>query len=181
MNAAASLLVQKGAEFSLARDGVLRNFDKAQTAALETMIRKAAAMVGALDKADAGADPDGLALARPAGGTPLHAMIWPLPSASVHPEFGVPNGSLMLMMFDPAQAQRTPVQWLRRQFGLSPSETRLTEAIVNGVPLAEAAERFGIQLSSARTRLKIIQAKTGCHRQVDLVRLAMSMPAIRSE
>jgi DNA-binding CsgD family transcriptional regulator len=45
------------------------------------------------------------------------------------------------------------------------------------VPLAEAAEQLGIKLLTARTRLKIIQGKTGCSRQTDLVRLAMSMPA----
>jgi len=46
------------------------------------------------------------------------------------------------------------------------------------VPLGEAAEGLGIQLSTARTRLKSIQAKTGCHRQLDLVRLAMSAPPL---
>ena len=58
-------------------------------------------------------------------------------------------------------------------------EQRLTEAVVNGLPLVEAAEQLGIRLSTARTRLKAIQAKTHCHRQVDLVRLALSLPAVR--
>ena len=73
----------------------------------------------------------------------------------------------------------TPVDWIARQFGLTPSEQRLTEAIINGVPLADAAEQLGIRISTARTRLKVIQAKTHCHRQLDLVRLALSLPAIR--
>ena len=51
--------------------------------------------------------------------------------------------------------------------------------MIAGVPLNEAAEKLGIQLSTARTRLKTIQGKTGCHRQLDLVRLAMSVPAVR--
>lgn len=54
---------------------------------------------------------------------------------------------------------------------------RLTDAVVNGLPLAEAAEQ--LRRSTARTRLKAIQTKTGCHRQVDLVRLALSLPAVR--
>jgi DNA-binding CsgD family transcriptional regulator len=58
---------------------------------------------------------------------------------------------------------------------------RLTEAIINGLPLAEAAEQLGIRLSTARTRLKTIQTKTHCHRQVDLVQLALSLPAVRQE
>ena len=64
----------------------------------------------------------------------------------------------------------------REQLRLTPSEQRLTEAIVNGVPLNEAAEQLGILPSTARTRLKTIQTKTNCHRQVDLVRLALSLP-----
>jgi DNA-binding CsgD family transcriptional regulator len=76
---------------------------------------------------------------------------------------------------------RTPVKWLSRQFGLSPAEERLTEAIVNGVTLADAAEQIGIRISTARTRLKAIQTKTGCNRQVDLVRLAMSTPIVRQD
>jgi DNA-binding CsgD family transcriptional regulator len=47
------------------------------------------------------------------------------------------------------------------------------------VPLADAAEQLGIQLSTARTRLKIVQTKTNCRRQVDLVRLALSLPSFR--
>ena len=50
---------------------------------------------------------------------------------------------------------------------------------MNGTPLTEAAEHLGIRLSTARTRLKIIQTKTHCHRQVDLVRLALSLPPVR--
>jgi DNA-binding CsgD family transcriptional regulator len=86
-----------------------------------------------------------------------------------------------MTIFDPAQIQRTRAGWLAAQFGLSPAEQRLTEALVNGVPLAEAAAQLGIRLSTARNRLKVIQRKTHCHRQVDLVRLAHSLPAMRED
>ena len=58
---------------------------------------------------------------------------------------------------------------------------RLAEAVIAGVPLNEAAGQLGIQLSTARTRLKTIQTKTGCHRQLDLVRMAMSVPSLEIE
>ena len=107
-------------------------------------------------------------------------MVWPLPfRAGPDPECGA--GNVLMVLFDPAQVQRTPIAWLAQQYGLTPSEQRLTEAIVNGVPLAEAAEQLGIRLSTARTRLKTIQTKTQCHRQVDLVRLALSLPAVRAD
>jgi DNA-binding CsgD family transcriptional regulator len=103
-------------------------------------------------------------------------MLWPLPSGA---ETDDGRGSELAVILDPAQVQRTPVARLAKQFGLSPAEQRLTEAVVNGLPLVEAAEQLGIRLSTARTRLKAIQAKTHCHRQVDLVRLALSLPAER--
>jgi DNA-binding CsgD family transcriptional regulator len=100
----------------------------------------------------------------------------PAPADSDLPEHG---RRVLLVIIDPDDRARTPVGWLARQFGLTPAEQRLTEAIINGVPLAEAATQLGIRASTARTRLKAIQVKTGCHRQVDLVRLALSLPQVR--
>jgi DNA-binding CsgD family transcriptional regulator len=113
--------------------------------------------------------------------SPLRAMISPLPPLDVGSgqEFG--KGSVLLLLFDPDDVPRTSIDWMARQFGLTPAEQRLTEEIVNGVPLADAADALGIRLTTARTRLKAIQTKTHCHRQSDLVRLALSMPALRRD
>ncbi len=128
-----------------------------------------------------GSDLDGVVLPRPSGAASLRAMMWPLPflGDTTASEFG--PRAVLLVIFDPDQVQRTPVGWLAQQYGLTPSEQRLTEAIINGVPLSEAAEQLGIRHSTARTRLKIIQTKTDCHRQVDLVRLALSLPTVWQE
>lgn len=117
-------------------------------------------------------------LPRRAGASALHAMLWPISSAA---EFNLPSlpGQVLLVVSDPDDTPPGAVAWIARRFGLSPSEERLAEAVIAGVPLSEAAERLGIQLSTARTRLKTIQAKTDCHRQMDLVRLAMSVPTLR--
>jgi DNA-binding CsgD family transcriptional regulator len=106
-------------------------------------------------------------------------MLSPLPflGGPAMPE--LEPGRVLLIAFDSDTTSRTPVDWMARQFGLTPAEQRLTEAIVNGVPLNDAAEQLGIRLSTARTRLKTIQTKTHCRRQVDLVRLALSLPAVR--
>jgi DNA-binding CsgD family transcriptional regulator len=146
----------------------------------DTAIRKCAAIATAMD-VKCQPDLDGVVLPRPSGAAPLRAMMWPLPflGDTTSSEFGA--GTVLMVIFDPDQVQRTPVGWLARQYGLTPSEHRLAEAIINGVPLAEAAEQLGIQESTARTRLKIIQAKTDCRRQVDLVRLAHSMPAVSQD
>jgi len=181
MNAAATDLLARGDCIWLDRDGLLRSLDESRSRAIETAARKCAGILDRLDPSTEGAVRESLLLPRPAPAPPLQAAAWTLPFLAQQAEFGAPQGRVLLIVFDPLQVQRTPVKWLSRQFGLSPAEERLTEAIVNGVTLADAAEQIGIRLSTARTRLKSIQTKTGCSRQVDLVRLAMSMPVIRQD
>jgi DNA-binding CsgD family transcriptional regulator len=108
-------------------------------------------------------------------------MISPLPPLDVEPAAEFAKGSVLLLLFDPDNVPRTFIDWIGRQFGLTPAEQRLAEQLVNGVPLADAAEALGIRVTTARTRLKAIQAKTHCHRQSDLVRLALSIPALRRD
>jgi len=173
-NLAAETLLKRADGVWLGRGGQLCAADETKARALETAIRKCAATA---DGADArSSELDGIALSRPFGAAPLRVMMWPLPSG---PMMNDERGSVLAVILDPTQVPRTPVAWLAKQFGLSPAEQRLTEAVVNGLPLVEAAEQLGIRLSTARTRLKAIQAKTHCHRQVDLVRLALSLPAVR--
>ena len=126
-------------------------------------------------------DLDGLTLPRPSAAAPLRVMLTPMPFLGGGAIWEGGAGSVLLLLLDPDNVRRTPIGWLARQFGLTPSEQRLAEAIINGLPLDEAAEQIGIRLTTARTRLKLIQTKTGCRRQVDLVRLALSMPAVRQD
>jgi DNA-binding CsgD family transcriptional regulator len=178
INRAAELLLKKANGLQLGRNGELRCIDEARTRALDVAIRKCAAIAMAMDTNARRSDLDGVALPRPSGAAPLRAMMWPLPflGDTAASEFG--RAAVLLVIFNPDHVQRTPVGWLAQQFGLTPSEQRLTDAIVNGVPLTEAAEQLGIRVSTARTRLKTIQTKTDCHRQVDLVRLALSLPTV---
>jgi len=181
MNAAAAALLKREDCIWLDRDGQLRSVDDAKSRAIELAARKCAAIA---DRPGPAADPairESVLLPRPAPAPPLQAAAWTLPFSDQRAAFAAPQGRVLLIVFDPLQVQRTPVRWLSRQFGLSPAEERLTDAIVNGVTLADAADQIGIRLSTARTRLKAIQTKTGCSRQVDLVRLAMSMPVVRQD
>lgn len=179
VNRAAELLLNRSDGVRLDREGRLRCVDETHTRALDTAVRTCAAITAAAELRTSTPELDGITLPRPSGAAPLRAMLWPLPflGGDGFAEFG--QGSVLLVLVDPDMTQHTPIGWLARQFGLTPSEQRLAETIVNGVPLADAAEQLGIQLSTARTRLKTIQAKTDCRRQADLVRLALSLPAIR--
>ncbi|MEO6780194.1 MAG: helix-turn-helix transcriptional regulator [Bradyrhizobium sp.] len=56
-------------------------------------------------------------------------------------------------------------------YDFTPSETRLCDQIVAGFSVNDAAATLGISVATARTYLKRVFAKTGVHRQADLVRL----------
>ncbi len=176
MNRRADALVMQGDGVVLNRFGQPRSFDDKSCRALEAAIAACRASADAPMLAQD--DPMGVMLPRLSGGSALHAMLWPVAAAT---EFGLPTmpGQMLLVVSDPDDTPPCAVAWIARRFALSPAEEKLADAVIAGVPLNEAAERLGIQLSTARTRLKTIQAKTGCHRQMDLVRLAMSVPTLR--
>ncbi|MEG1325379.1 MAG: hypothetical protein RSD99_10850 [Janthinobacterium sp.] len=58
------------------------------------------------------------------------------------------------------------------------SLARLTEALVNGYSLQDYAERQRISIHTARTQIKSATAKAGAQRQVDLVRIVLTGPAV---
>ncbi len=64
-------------------------------------------------------------------------------------------------------------QVLARQYGLSPREAALAEAISRGVPLIEAGQTLRLTAETTRNYSKRIYAKTGTSGQADLVRLVL--------
>jgi DNA-binding CsgD family transcriptional regulator len=60
---------------------------------------------------------------------------------------------------------------LSRLFGLAPAEILLCKQLLLGESVADAAERLGITVETARTRLKAILQKTGTSRQGQLMLL----------
>jgi len=175
MNRRAEALVARGDDVVLNRLGRLRSFDDRCSRALDDAIAACRAVPDGMVRGDVGLA--GTMLPRQRGGSPLHAMLWPVVSST---EFGLPPaaGQMLLVVSDPDETPRGAAAWIARRFGLSPAEERLADAVIAGIPLNEASEQLGIRLSTARTRLKTIQIKTGCRRQLDLVRLAMSVPSI---
>jgi len=59
-------------------------------------------------------------------------------------------------------------------FGLLPSEARLALALSNGQSIAEAAQRLGITVETARNYSKKIYAKMGARGQSDLIRFILT-------
>lgn len=68
---------------------------------------------------------------------------------------------------------------LRAIYGLTPAETRLVLALLEGVCVSDYAENASVTLNTVRTQLKSIFLKTGCQSQVELVRKILSNPMLR--
>jgi DNA-binding CsgD family transcriptional regulator len=60
-----------------------------------------------------------------------------------------------------------------------PSQARLADLLATGCSLKEAAKQLDITPVSARQYLKLIFQKTGTHRQAELVRKILLVPAPR--
>jgi DNA-binding CsgD family transcriptional regulator len=65
-------------------------------------------------------------------------------------------------------------------FRLSPTQAALTVAIFNGQSLVEFAEQRQNKLSTVRSQLSRIFAKTGARTQVELMRLVAALPPVET-
>jgi DNA-binding CsgD family transcriptional regulator len=79
----------------------------------------------------------------------------------------------LAMLIFGAPASDLNVEALRETYGLTASEARLFKAVASGERVSEYAVRVGVQLTTAKTHLRSVFAKTGLQRQADLVRLAL--------
>ena len=102
------------------------------------------------------------------GQAPIHVVAMPLPGAA---DGGNQVGLFLSQADMPFQV---PARVLEKLFRLSPAESRLAKAIVEGGAVNSYALQHGLAEGTVRFQLKQILAKTGCPRQSDLVRLICS-------
>jgi DNA-binding CsgD family transcriptional regulator len=62
---------------------------------------------------------------------------------------------------------------LRAEFGLTKAEARLALRLAEGSSLASAAQAFGVKLTTIRSQLQQVFAKTGTSRQTELVAMLL--------
>lgn len=67
-----------------------------------------------------------------------------------------------------------PPDQITALWGLTPAEGRLVARLIEGGTLEAAAIELGIAVSTARTQLSAVFAKTGCHRQTELVAMLLT-------
>jgi DNA-binding CsgD family transcriptional regulator len=158
------------------RDGRLHAQDPVENRWLHSLLAKAVAPEsrGTLDPASA------MGITPPDGEAPLPVLISPLSA----PEFEVegPEAAAVVFLGDTQLARVTGVNMLRNIYGLTGAEAELARLLAEGLSLEEASLRREVKLTTARSQLKQVFAKTGAKRQGDLVRIVLSgIPPLQDE
>lgn len=97
---------------------------------------------------------------------PVVIRIMPVDGAARSPFL---NARAVLILNDLDSNPDPVFETFSQAFGLTPAEARLAALIATGVSPRQAAEQLGIARETARTQLKSVFAKTGTHRQSELV------------
>ena len=117
--------------------------------------------------------PEGhLTITRPSGFRPFLVSVSPLPRAYCD-QVGRRKPVAAVIIKDPQAELHTSAESRReiaRLYELTPAEERLLDLILDGSGLFEAAEQLGVSRNTVRTHMKRIYAKTGTHRQAELIR-----------
>jgi DNA-binding CsgD family transcriptional regulator len=114
-----------------------------------------------------------IVLVESTGRRPLTLMALPLRSTADQP---VRNGALMFV-FDPESTPVITADLVRRLFDLSAVEAELAVALCSGQSPEEIAIERDRALSTVRSQIRSLFAKTGTNRQADLIGLLLASPA----
>jgi DNA-binding CsgD family transcriptional regulator len=82
----------------------------------------------------------------------------------------------LIFLSDPSQTTPSRAISLRMLYGLTPTECRIADLLLEGLETRQLAERLSITLETARFHLKRVLNKTGTRRQSELIRLMLSLP-----
>jgi len=83
---------------------------------------------------------------------------------------------MLVFLSDPSSKPASRAAVLRALYGLTPTESRLADLLLQGFEVREAAGHMRTTLETARFHLKRVLAKTGTRRQTELMRLMLSLP-----
>lgn len=102
--------------------------------------------------------------------------------SSLPPSLAATGGSsafgVAVFLSDPDAEPPDLTNALRAVYGLSAAEAAMTAALAGGQTLAEFARDRGVTINTVRTQFRTASAKVGAKRQVDLVRMALTGPAM---
>lgn len=123
--------------------------------------------VAALHRARPQIERCGTTFALPApSGSAVRAELIPLPADSN----GWLHAACCLLAVRPAAEVVRPNLTLSGSYGLTRAECEIADLILQGFAATMIAELRGVSPSTVRNQIKSVLAKTGCRRQIDLVR-----------
>jgi DNA-binding CsgD family transcriptional regulator len=89
------------------------------------------------------------------------------------------SGAAAIAVITPLSAPSAPpIEIVSALFDLSAAEARVARAVAEGKRLEDCATDFGVSLETIRKQIKNAMAKTGTHRQIDLVRLLLGASGV---
>ena len=114
-----------------------------------------------------------------AGEHRVSVSVVPLPRADGEPASDAAVGKTTLLVLGKRQmCAQLSVQGFARCMTLTPTETRVLELLCNGVRPTEIATRQGVAVSTVRTQIGSIRAKTGAGSIRELVRQVALLPPL---
>jgi DNA-binding CsgD family transcriptional regulator len=81
------------------------------------------------------------------------------------------RGAAAVIMQDPTERRTPPLEAFAQLYGLTFAEQKVLEHIAEGEPPQEAADELGVSITTVKTHLQKIFAKTATGRQADLIQL----------
>jgi DNA-binding CsgD family transcriptional regulator/PAS domain-containing protein len=160
-NTAAKSMLDRGTPIR-SEDGRLRGVDSDASAELSASIDTARQ-----DEAQIGTNGIGVPL-RVADGPPSIAHVLPLAGGDIRTRL-VPQALAAVFVNADGPASFANLDAIARSFEFTPAETRLTNELLLGRTIAEAAAELGVGESTAKTHLQNVFSKAGVSRQVDLL------------
>ncbi len=150
------------------QDGALRPVEAFERVGLEGLV------AGALPRA--GATGGSMPLGRASGLRPLVVHVKPV--AAPQPDYGARHVAALALIVEPGRRRLIDADLVAGALGLTPAEAQVAVWLAAGKSVGEIAEVTGCTKDAIYWHLKQIYQKQGVSRQVDLVRLVLSLAAL---
>lgn len=84
----------------------------------------------------------------------------------------------LVFVSDSASRPQSRGAALRALYGLTPTEARISDRLLEGLDLRELGSQLGLTVETTRFHVKRILSKTGTRRQTELMRMMLSLPQV---
>lgn len=159
---------RKGRSILAERDGLMLD----DTIVRSALRRDAATLRHAVADASSGLSRGALLIGRSAPRAALRVLVSALSISPGLPH--VPRGAVLLLVLDAGDGSPPPEDALRSRYGLTLAEARVAAHVAQGLRPAAIARELGVRVSTVRTHLRQVLAKTATHCQADLVRCLLT-------